>query len=97
MLTDLTAHEVHLDEEHHPRLHELAGMLDQERLDDDRLQALMGRAVQRLNALDWTRHLPVPGDFFVFAADDEQVRLEEALGEAAGAERARRLLALIDY
>ncbi|MFC5753270.1 hypothetical protein [Actinomadura rugatobispora] len=96
MLTDLTAHEIDLDEDRHPRLHELAGLLDQTPLDDDRVGALMSRAARRLNALDWTRHLPVPGDFFVFAADIEQMCLEDALREAAGAERARRLLALIE-
>ncbi|XVQ09492.1 hypothetical protein ACQP1W_44355 [Spirillospora sp. CA-255316] len=96
LLTDYAAHEIHLDEDRHPRLYELAGLLDQERLDDDRVEALMSRAARRLNALDWARHIPVPGDFFVFAADIEQVGLDEALGEAAGAERARRILGLIE-
>ncbi|WP_344595539.1 hypothetical protein [Actinomadura vinacea] len=96
MLNDRTFHEIDLDEERHPELFELAGLLDQIRLDEDRLRALMSRAAQRLNALDWTRHFPVGEGFFVFAADIEEVNLEEALHEAVGEERARRLLAFIE-
>ena len=97
MLDDARYHEIVLDGEQHSKLHELAGLLDQIPLDDDRLQALVSRAAARLNEVDWPSLLPVPGDFFVFGCDIDQENLENALDESVGEDRANSIIEALDF
>ncbi len=86
-------HEIALDHTD-PELDELAGFLDQQPLDDVRVQAILNEGCHRLNRVDWRRVLDVGDDFLVFATDLEHVHLEANLRAVTSKRNAERISGL---
>lgn len=75
-------------------LKELAGLLDQQPLEDEELQAILNEACRQLNSVDWRRLLEMDEDFLVFATDLEHVHLEANLRAVTSEQKAARIAAL---